>query len=73
MNIPEKLNIFDRFFNRYRKEIVKIEQEPFNKFYNTGPLIGQRVPNSTFYRDCVTYKTIDRITGSETIKKEYLN
>lgn len=32
-----------------------------------------RVHNSEYGRSYVKYKIIDRVTGSETIEKEYLN
>lgn len=65
---PEKLNLWDRLFNRYRKEIITEGEETwFNRCGNI------RVPNSEYQRRYVKYKSIDRVTGSETIEIQYLN
>lgn len=65
---PEKLNLWDRFFNRYRKIVIEEGKENWYKTYN-----GIKIPNSDYSEDFVKYKIIDRLTGSETIKKEFLN
>ena len=75
MNI-EKIGLWDRFFNRYRKEVIKQGVETWHKSYGAGAypaIMGQAIPNSGFDRDFVIYRIIDRVTGSEEIKKEYLN
>lgn len=64
----EKLGLWDRFFNRYRKEILQRGEENFSNYFH-----GNRIPNSTHAREFVVYKIIDRMTGSETVEKEYLN
>lgn len=75
---PEKLNLWDRFFNRYRKEIIERGKERWYQYYSDSTFneinnrVGQQVPNSRTIKEFVKYKIIDRLTGSETIKKEYL-
>ena len=61
---PEKLNLFDSFFNRYHKEIIGREKNTWIKTYG-----GIKIPNSEHSRSYVDYKVIDRLTGSETIKR----
>lgn len=63
---PEKLNLWDRFFNRYKKTITNRGTENWDHF-NRG------VKVTTCSRDFVEYLIIDRVTGSETIEKVYLN
>ena len=59
----EKLNLWDRFFNRYKKIIHKRGSETWIK-----------IPTQQKYvRNYVDYMIIDRISGSETIEREYLN
>ncbi len=63
--MEQKLNIWDRIFNRYRKEIIEQGAENWNKYCQyTGQTIR------TYSRDFVIYKIIDCVTGSEEIKKE---
>lgn len=71
----EKLNLWDRLFNRYRKEIVEQGEENWDKFYGRSYYYcaGQKIPNSTYVRNFVVYKIIDRLTGSEELQKVYLN
>lgn len=71
----ENLNWFDRFFNRYRKEIIEEGVETWFKLYPSyySSVVGQKIPNSEYERCFVKYKIIDRLTGSEKIEKEYLN
>lgn len=67
---PEKLNLWDRIFNRYRIEATEGEEEwvKYSKFD-----YSRRFPQ-TFVRCTVNYKKIDRLTGSVVkIWKEYLN
>ena len=65
---PEKLNLWDRLFNRYRKEVI--EEVVIKGSYRD--LDGAKIPNSESLRRAVKYRVIDRLTGSETIKLEYL-
>lgn len=65
---PEKLGIWDRIFNRYRKEIYSKGNETWNGYFQ-----GYKIPNSEYNRHYVEYKIIDRVTGSERIEKEYFN
>jgi len=65
---PEKLNLWDRLFNRYRRIVIKEGSETWQRHYNHGAI----VPDSKYERDYVQYKVIDRVTGSETIEKKYL-
>lgn len=64
----EKLNLWDRFFNRYKQEIVKqgVETWTKRKSYDWSQTWD-------YERHFVIYKIIDRVTGSETIEKDYLN
>lgn len=63
---PEKLGIWDRLFNRYRREIVKQGAETWIHHRNS-------IAMYEYNRNFVIYKVIDRVTGSERIEKEYLN
>lgn len=67
---PEKLNLWDRLFNRYRKEILEEGKEKWKRWP-----YGAEVPSLSiaYVRTYVKYKVIDRLTGSETIEMEYLN
>ncbi len=67
---PESLNIWDRIFNRYRKEIIERGSETWTQRYGNFGVITDKF---NFARQFVVYKVIDRLTGSETIEKEYLN
>ena len=67
-NIPEKLNLWDRMFNRYRKVIVSEHVEKWHK----TTLEGYPVPGTDFTRNFVKYRIIDRLTGSEKLVKEYI-
>ncbi len=68
---PEQLNLWDRLFNRYRKEVA-----------NRGVTLQKTTPirwgqcrddlASSQELNWVEYRIIDRLTGSETIKREYL-
>ncbi len=62
----EKLNLWDRLFNRYRKEVMEEGNELWTAYRPFGGSVR-------YGRDYVKYKIIDRLTGSVTIKKEYLN
>lgn len=63
---PEKLNLWDRVFNRYKKTIHKQGSENWDSF-------RRGIITHSYSRDFVEYLIIDRITGSETIEKVYLN
>ena len=65
---PEKLSLWDRFFNRYRKTIHNRGTE---EWYESS--FGVKIPRSEFKRSFVEYLVVDRLTGSETLEKEYLN
>jgi hypothetical protein len=67
-HIPEKLNLWDRWFNRYRRIVL---QRGKGRWHNTWN--GHRIPGSEFVRNWVEYRVIDRLTGSERIEREYLN
>jgi len=72
-NMTENLGFWDRIFNRYRKVIHQRGFEVWNKRYGYGmDLPGQIIPNSNYKREWIEYKTIDRVTGSETIERKYL-
>lgn len=65
---PEKLNLWDRFFNRYRKEVHDRGTENWITTYN-----GVTIEGSNYSKDWIEYKIIDRVTGGYTIEREYLN
>lgn len=73
MSQPEKLNLWDRFFNRYRKVIVEEGTEDWvrTKWFKSWD--GLRKIETPISRTFVKYKIIDRLTGSEEIELEYLN
>ena len=73
MSQPEKLNLWDRFFNRYRKVIVEEGVEDWVKTKWFKFWDGLRKIETPISRKFVKYKIIDRLTGSEEIKLEYLN
>lgn len=64
---PEKLNLWDRFFNRYRKTIHKQGTQTW--FFE---MYGVRIQGSEYSRSFVDYLVVDRLTGSEYIKRKYL-
>ena len=67
---PEKLNLWDRIFNRYKKIIHKRGTEQYLPLWNNRlPDYANLIPIS---RDYIEYLIIDRLTGSEIIKKEYI-
>ncbi len=66
----ERLSLFDRIFNRYRKEIIERGSETWTQRYGCFGVITDKYD---FNRQFIVYKVIDRVTGSETIEKEYLN
>jgi hypothetical protein len=66
---PEKLSLWDRWFNRYKRTIHKRGSETWNIFN----IYGEKIPTSNYSRSYVEYLVIDRLTGSERIEKEYLN
>lgn len=71
MNAPEKISLWDRWFNRYRKEIHARGAEEWRRTHTRyGAAIGKP---RLYVRDWIEYKIIDRVTGSETISREYLN
>ncbi len=65
---PEKLSIWDRWFNRYKKTFHTRGEEPWTR---TNIRTGNVVQH--FKRDYVEYLITDRITGSQTIERKYLN
>ena len=64
----EKLGIWDRIFNRYRKEILEETEETWHRTYE-----GRKMEGTEFKRKKVKYRVIDRVTGSETISYEFVN
>lgn len=69
---PENLNLWDRLFNRYRKEIIKEGSEQWFSYPSHVTWVTEEM-KIKYLRQFVKYRIIDRVTGSETIKKEYLN
>lgn len=72
MSQPESLSIWDRIFNRYRKEVIKRGEENWTR-RKYCPYTGAETSQTPYSRDWVDYKIIDRVTGSETIERKYLN
>jgi hypothetical protein len=68
-HLPEKLNLWDRLFNRYKKTIHARGSE---QWFKSCGYTGLRIPGSEFQRNYVEYLIIDRLTGSEKIEKIYL-
>jgi hypothetical protein len=66
---PEKLSLWDRWFNRYKRTVKARGSEPWSIFNR----YGEKIPTSTYSRSYVEYLVTDRLTGSERIEKEYLN
>lgn len=71
---PEKLSIWDRLFNRYRTEVVARGEEDW-QLIPTGldDLMIASTHPYVYRRDWVDYRMVDRLTGSETISRTYLN
>jgi len=59
---PEELSLWDRLFNRYKKLPFEHRQERWECS------VGE-----VFFRDCVIYHVVDRLTGGYTIEKSYLD
>lgn len=68
MSAPEKLTLWERLFARHRKEIHARGEETWNHKWG-----GHGIPGSEFTRMWIEYKITDRLTGGETIEREYLN
>ncbi len=69
MSAPEKLNLWDRMFNRYRRDIINRGIQG----WASRDMFGCRIEGSQFKREFVDYKITDRVTGSERIEREYIN
>ncbi len=67
MSEPEKLNLWDRLFNRTRREIYQRGSGQWSRYRD-----DIKIPGSEYYRTWVEYRVIDRLTGSETIERKYL-
>ena len=67
---PEKLNLWDRFFNRYKRIPVREFTENWVRFY---PGTYLEIPNSNYIRRVNVYHSVDRLTGGYEIFREYLN
>lgn len=72
-NMTEKLNLWDRIFNRYKRVILEEGMETWYRTYTDYIGVTHNLPNSDYVRSFVKYKVIDRVTGSETIEKVYLS
>lgn len=66
---PEKLCLWDRLFNRYRKVVVEEGEQTWSRLNK----LGQTIPGTNYTRRFVKYKVIDRVTGSERIQIEHLS
>ena len=69
---PEKLNLWDRLFNRYKLEVIEEGEDSFTRYQDVGEQI-LKLPPKKFYRTFVKYRRIDRLTGSEKLIKEYID
>ncbi len=68
---PEHLSLWDRWFNRHRKEVhARGEEEWQTTTTYGGVVVGE--PRK-YHRLWIEYRVIDRLTGSERIEREYLN
>lgn len=69
---PEKLNLWDRFFNRYRKEFIsqRYEHRYRESWYDSFG--GEQYPACHYRLNIGIFKKIDRLTGSETIIEEVI-
>ena len=65
MNQPEKLNLWDRLFNRYRRSVIGRGQSVY-KIVERGPY------KDSYVAHWVDYHVIDRLTGGEFIKRKWL-
>lgn len=68
MSAPEKLTMWERLFARYRKEIHARGQQACAYAWH-----GTKIAGSEFVRHWIEYKITDRLTGGETIEREYLD
>jgi hypothetical protein len=66
---PEKLNIWDRFFNRYKTIPVEEGEEVWTR---TRYEIWN-YPKFEYARKYIKYHKIDRLTGSYMIFQKYLD
>jgi len=67
---PEKLNLWDRIFNRYRTEVV----EEGESQWCSRDTWGREMVNSRYVRSYIKYRRIDRLTGSVVeVYKRYLD
>lgn len=68
---PERLSLWDRVFNRTRREVHGRGKETWTKRPRDpyGYYIGKPYE---YTRTWVEYRVIDRVTGSVTIEREYL-
>ncbi len=67
MNTPEKLNLWDRLFNRYTRTI---EGRGASQWTMTLLDSGKSFP---YHRAWVEYRVTDRLTGSQTLERKYLS
>lgn len=65
---PEKLNIWDRIFNRYKTIPVEEGEEDWTYYHKYNPF-DKRYSQRSY----VVYHKIDRLTGGYEVIKEYLN
>lgn len=66
---PEKLGLYDRFFNRYRRIPTQEGTELWQRSYTRA----WATYTTEYSRDFIVYEIVDRLTGSVKIEKEYLN
>jgi hypothetical protein len=64
---PERLNLWDRMFNRYKTEYYQRGNDTWTKHY-----YGTEVPGSDYNRSWIEHLVIDRLTGGVEIKRQYL-
>ncbi len=66
---PEKLGLYDRFFNRYRRIPIEKGSENWRKRHSYYWCEWF----TKYARDFIVYEIVDRLTGSVKIEKVYLN
>ncbi len=68
---PEKLSLWDRWFNRYRREV---KDQGTEIWQSTRTYQGIPLGDPTDYaRYWVEYRVIDRLTGSERLERTYIS
>lgn len=70
MSAPEKLNLWDRFFNRYSKELIGIRNERRWEGAYYDVYVSEYHNEGYYWLKYGIFKKTDRLTGSTTIVEE---